>query len=750
MAPINQNPPIIFRYTHRKTLTMKRQVILLLASLLLPGILYAESPDEWVDVSHGLGVPLGALGSGYSVFGKYGFVRMNFDDRPDPEEYKPLVPGADAYCQEPSLKAPFGFILDVEGESYALQSSDCSSSPVAKGFDSVEASVLLPKGRVAFRSKELPLVVSVLAWTPLVPHDLATASTPTQLFDISIKSTDGKARDIVLKLAHAQRGQPEGNRVVFSDNRGQLALAARDGTADAGSVCVKLAIPATGEAAARFAISWYYPKVFGDTRYYAKTYSNASEVSKASLAKADAWKQQIEAWHDSIQTPAYFKRLWFSSLASVMTSTILTDARFYEIETPHGCLNTMDVNAYSGWVYLINWPEIEKLDMQMYLDTIPKSGSEAGFVWHSYPNDRADYVEEPTFLVRCFRDQLWFNDPAFTKDSFAASVLAANRVYRYGNFDFLINSPGGNQSYDAWKMPGVSSYVNSPWIYGLFGLARLDREMGAGATVAEMPVAELQEKSLESFNRLLWNETNGVWDCYFSPPGVTSNGDSDALFTDQLFGKWMMAIDPQSDRLLSGEKVRRALESLYENNLVEDATLPFRGWCNGMLPGRVVDADAGYHSRVFWFGPQLVLGSLLGLAGNEEASLDVFRSVEMSLRNNHLAAGEWNQSVDANRRVSILASEPGKDTPRFAPYPRYKVSWEYLIRLLGLQLDRESLYLKPFKTVDFSLERIVLAGETLTVNVQSGWTRAEVDGKSVSLPVELGRTGSEHRIEFIR
>jgi hypothetical protein len=144
------------------------------------------------------------------------------------------------------------------------------------------------------------------------------------------------------------------------------------------------------------------------------------------------------------------------------------------------------------------------------------------------------------------------------------------------------------------------------------------------------------------------------------------------------------------------------------------------------------------------------MGSLLGLSGNEEASLDVFRSVEMSLRNNHLAAGEWNQSVDANRRVSVLASEPGKDTPRFAPYPRYKVSWEYLIRLLGLQLDRESLYLKPFKTVDFSLERIVLAGETLTVKVQSGWTRAKVDGKPASLPIKLSRTGSEHQIEFTR
>ena len=63
---------------------------------------------------------------------------------------------------------------------------------------------------------------------------------------------------------------------------------------------------------------------------------------------------------------------------------------------------------------------------------------------------------------------------------------------------------------------------------------------------------------------------------------------------------------------------------------------------------------SGAHARVFWFGPQLVLGSLLGQEGDEAASLDVFRSVEMSLDGNHLAAGEWNKSIDAAGRVSIL------------------------------------------------------------------------------------------------
>jgi hypothetical protein len=39
----------------------------------------------WVDVSHGLGIPFGGIGTGYLAFGKYGFVKVNFNSNPDPE-----------------------------------------------------------------------------------------------------------------------------------------------------------------------------------------------------------------------------------------------------------------------------------------------------------------------------------------------------------------------------------------------------------------------------------------------------------------------------------------------------------------------------------------------------------------------------------------------------------------------------------------------------------------------------------------
>src|SRR5205807_1205132 len=92
--------------------------------------------------------------------------------------------------------------------------------------------------------------------------------------------------------------------------------------------------------------------------------SSTSRSKIAARAPADEWSQRIDEWHRSLDVPPFLQRLWFSSLSSVMTSSLLTaDGEFFEIETPHPWVNTMDVLAYSNWAYLINWPELERKDM---------------------------------------------------------------------------------------------------------------------------------------------------------------------------------------------------------------------------------------------------------------------------------------------------------------------------------------------------------------------------------------------------
>jgi hypothetical protein len=416
----------------------------------------------------------------------------------------------------------------------------------------------------------------------------------------------------------------------------------------------------------------------------------------------------------------------------------------------------MDVSVYHNWLYLINWPELERMDMDQFFKAIPQTGENRGFVWHSLWDDSSDYAEEPTFIGRVYRDSLWFNDKAWMAKGLPLATLAANRVYQADHYQYLLHNRVGNQSYDLWKMPGVNSYVSVMWVYGLYSLEQMSRTLHQPSTIAGLPAGEMFTKARQSLDQLLWNKEGHYWNAFFVPTNRSENAeavkrtDGQDTFSDQLFGKWLALIDPQAESVLPKERVLAALQTIYTNNLLEDPERGFRGWANGMRPGHQPEMQAGYHARTCWFGPQEELASLLADAGAEAESLDVFNSLEASLHNNHLFVGEWNQSVGPDGKSRVLPEEPQKDTPRFPPYPRYKSGWEYLIRILGLQMDAQNFYLKPFKTIDFSLENVELAGTRFTITVQSGWTKVLVNGKPQPGRPQISRHRAAVRLDFIR
>jgi uncharacterized protein (DUF608 family) len=688
-------------------------------------------------------------------------VKINFNSIPDPEtmQYNGGGPKeACNYLDEPANKAPFALFLSEGPRVYALQETPVSWRPEARPVDRTAAYAFLPKGKFVFEKAGWDLAVSLAGFSPMVPHDLANSTIPVQVYTLTVANTSDRPRKITLHLGHRETLHSDGKKAFYEEPAGQVAFMIEGGRADGSGVQVDLELAAREEKTVRFFISWYYPKfntpstTLTDTfqRYYTRSFSDAAGIIDYAEKAADGWSRAIDKWHSSFEVPAYFKRLWFSSLCSVICSTMLSDdPYFFEIETPHRHVDTMDVNVYSSWLYLINWPEIERMEMNQFFKTIPTEGEQCGFVWHSLWKDAFDYAEEPTFLLRLYRDFLWFKDSEWLSTAFHIAVLAANRVYRAGHYKFMIDSKEGNQSYDAWKMPGVSAYVNAAWVYGLYALDQMSKCLNQPAVIDGIPVAEFKDRAAAVFDEILWNKEQGYWNCFHRTEGASTVNVPESAFTDQLFGRWAVLVDPGISGLLPETKIKQALETLYRHNMIDDREKNFKGWVNGLLPGRNSDiVHSQYVAKVFWICAQLDLGSLLGEAGNETASLDVFKSLEVSLHNNHLAVGEYNQSIDADLKTLTLPEEPGKDTPRFPPYPRYKCAWEYLVRILGLKMDEQFFYFKPFKTIDYAIREFKLAGTVMTVKVNAGWTRAFVNGNPSPLPVKVGRGEVRCEIEF--
>lgn len=707
-----------------------------------------------LDASHGEGVPIGTLGSGHSVFGRNGFQRLSFEGAPDM--------GPD--FEHPRLRAELAFYLREGDDTFVLQQAavppqrgGVACAP-ARPVDRVFSYAELPKAHFRFESSKLELGVVATAYSPLIAHNLESSSTPVQIFELTVQNPTSRPRRLELRLAHEQKLAVSGGAATFSWPGGELSFSSDGGEVDEAGPVVRFELAPEAVRTVRFFVAWYVPEFRTPSpantrtyrRHYASRYPNASAVLEVAAERADDWSRAIDAWRRAFAVPPEMKRLWFSSLSSVITSTMLSDDPFFfAVESPHEWVNTMDVAVYANWVYLLNWPELEKLDLEQYFVAVPREGDQAGFVWHSLWTDAAHYSEEPTFLTRIWRAYLWLGDRSFLEESYPAALAAASYAYRQEPFEHLLTSKKGNQSYDEWMMPGASAYVNVAWLYAVYSLERMARALDRPATIAGAPAAELRSGVLSSLERRLWTDDHGgYYRCFARTPGASDASVPETIFTDQLFGRWVVAIDRDGGEVLPSARARSALLTIYENNLLEDAGSGFRGWVNGVLPGKRPDTASGYHARTCWLGAQLNLASLLGATGDEARSLDVFRSIEASLAGNHLAVGEWNRSIDGSGRAVVL-EEWGKDTPRFPPYPRYTSSWEYLVRMLGLTLDETHLYLSPFRSLDFELRDVLLAGMRLWVRVQAGWSRTFVDGVEEPRAVVLRRDARSHEVEFL-
>ena len=137
-----------------------------------------------------------------------------------------------------------------------------------------------------------------------------------------------------------------------------------------------------------------------------------------------------------------------------------------------------------------------------------------------------------------------------------------------------------------------------------------------------------------------------------------------------MFGRWLLSIDGELPEYFPVEKMRKSLLKVYENNRIYTEN-GASCWVNGMFPNKKPYREER-HAANCWLGSQLVFASMLSVIGEEEKSLEIIREVDKAFANMHLAAGEYLYSVSEDGKAIHSPHEICKDTPRFAPYPRYK------------------------------------------------------------------------------
>lgn len=739
--------------------------------------------NMYTDISESIGAPFGGYGTGYFVYGRCGFVHWNVDGFPEAQQTHEYPKGTLwRYYDDDKAEAPVALTLKTGSKQYLLQARACSFTE-GEPADRFAMNVFMPFGHAQMQLNA-ETRAEMLLFSSLKPHDLTRTSVPACAFEIEIANESDEEKEYTLALAvqpGAFSARTDGELLLLSQESGEIAFGFAGGCG--GEITLKAGPHETVTAAA--ALGWYYPKfstpgiapddiIFRNNkiqnydaeknkgsyiRNYTLRYACAAEPAREALRDHALWRADIEAWHDSFDAPKELRHIWFGSYASAITSSLHTTEGFcFEIEQPHGCLNTMDVSVYSTWLFMVNWPEVERRDLEQYIAAIPETGETAGKVWHSLWADGAHYVEEAIYAIRIWRFALWSGDMDFLREAFPSVKRALEYMYVSSGRGNLINNIGGNQSYDGWMMPGIGAYVNVQWLYALFSFGQMCRTLGEEPVLCGKEVSAFLADAVREYNDILWDDEGGYWRAYKINETSRQQPFGAAIFTDQLFGHWAAGLDADSRCVLDAGREKRAIEKIYRHNRIEETAAGYSCWTNGMMPVREdtykIDVSAtdpvacGFHALTCWVSTQMNMASMLGYFGLEKEALDVFTEVSHGMGRNILAVGEWNRMVDEHLQPIGNWHEIGKDTPRFPPYPRYKSSWEFLVRMLGVELTMDTLSLAPFRTVAFEVKEIVLAGVKLSVRVEEGWTKCLVNGAE-SAPV-ISRSMGSADFAFVR
>lgn len=732
--------------------------------------------EKYTNIIHSVGAPLGGIGTGYFVYGKYGFTHFNLNGFPEQKQTADY-PHTDLwnYTTDTPEGAPIALYAEIGSNRYYLQKTlPCFAKGAAS--ECLESKAYMPLVFSSFDTSE-QVRVNMLMYSSVKPHDLKNTSVPACVVKFEIVNNSDTAKTVKFGLDYDKAAFNETaaeNGITLTDNDGNISFICKENT-------FELATHERAESTA--ALGWFYKSFVtqglarddiilrhnaienyvrednqnGYDRYYVLSYKDSYSAALAAAENADEWLAAIENWHDSFDLPFYIQRVLFGSFSSAITSSLLTaNGYFFEIEQPHGCLNTMDVSVYSAWMYMINWPELEEKDLYQYMSCIPMSGENRGKVWHSLWQDGAHYVEEAIYAVRVWRYALWSGDKQFVTDAYPTVKAALEYLYSTDGYGSLINNPSGNQSYDAWKMPGIDAYVNTQWVYALFSYVSMCGVMGIEPELAGKNAEDILKSAIKEFKEILWDEKSGYFKAYV--PNEKSNflPFGDAVFSDQLFGLWAVSIDKNAKNVIEKEFNERALKKIYTHNRLTDEEKGLSCWLNGMMPVkedtyRIHKEDGayeecGYHALCCWVSTEMELASLCYRVGLENIGEDIFKNVSEYMGDNVLAVGEYNRALGEDFRPVTLKQEPGKDTPRFPPYPRYKSSWEHIISLLNTETDFESIYLNPAKNADITLKNVIIGNEKFNITVLKNWSQCFVDGEKSQ--AKIPRDGKMHTVEF--
>ncbi|QMS88440.1 bile acid beta-glucosidase [Nostoc edaphicum CCNP1411] len=422
------------------------------------------------------------------------------------------------------------------------------------------------------------------------------------------------------------------------------------------------------------------------TDFFGKSGNNAWAIASTALQEYQTWRSQIQSWQKPIldreDLPDWFKMALFNELYDLTSGGTLWSAaseldpigQFAVLE----CLDyrwyeSLDVRLYGSFALLMLFPELEKSVIRAFARAIPQGDDTPRIIGYymtikaespiavrkvagATPHDLGapnEHVWEKTnytsyqdcnlwkdlgsdFVLQVYRDFLLTgaDDVEFLADCWNAIVQTLDylKTFDLDGDGIPENSGAPDQTFDDWRLQGVSAYCGGLWLAALEAAIAISdilltyqtgntTELAAQKSIYETWL----QQSLPIYQEKLWNGQ------YYK---LDSESGSDVVMADQLCGQFYARLLDLPD-IVPSDRALSALNTVYDACFLKFCNGEF-GAANGVRPDGSPENPQATHPLEVWTGINFGLAAFLVQMGMKDEALRLTQAVVQQIYENGL------------------------------------------------------------------------------------------------------------------
>ncbi|MEH2171675.1 GH116 family glycosyl hydrolase [Nostoc sp.] len=422
------------------------------------------------------------------------------------------------------------------------------------------------------------------------------------------------------------------------------------------------------------------------TDFFSKNGNNAWAIASTALQEYQNWRSQIQSWQKPIldreDLPNWFKMALFNELYDLTSGGTLWSAaseldpigQFAVLE----CLDyrwyeSLDVRLYGSFALLMLFPELEKSVIRAFARAIPQGDDTPRIIGYymtikaegpiavrkvagATPHDLGapnEHVWQKTnytsyqdcnlwkdlgsdFVLQVYRDFLLTgaDDVEFLADCWNAIVQTLDylKTFDLDGDGIPENSGAPDQTFDDWRLQGVSAYCGGLWLAALEAAIAISDILLTYQTGDTTELAAQKstyetwlQQSLPIYQEKLWNGE------YYR---LDSKSGSDVVMADQLCGQFYARLLDLPD-IVPSDRALSALKTVYEACFLKFCNGEF-GAANGVRRDGSPENPQATHPLEVWTGINFGLAAFLVQMGMKDEALRLTQAVVQQIYENGL------------------------------------------------------------------------------------------------------------------